>query len=227
MISRSLLFTPLVLGLLTPAAVAETSYGGSVVVAAPTGAFDRYVGVAGGLAGQAFWSPHAGTLGLRLDGSWLLYGSETVRTPLPAPRTRLNTEITTDNWIAQVSAGPELRARRGAVRPYVRAFLGVSYFSTTSELTGPEPVPISRVSTNLDDTVFAYGAGAGLRVPLRSGAWALDLGVDYVDSEPARFLTEGDLGNGTAALPRRAQGSRVEFHVGFATFSSRTVTQPR
>jgi opacity protein-like surface antigen len=210
--------------LLVPAspATAEVVWGGGVVVGTPTGEFSRHVDVAGGLAGHALVRSAGSPAGLRLDGSWLLYGSETSRAPLARPLGRLATELTTDNWIGQFAAGPELRARAGRVRPYAQGFIGVSYVSTTTELSGPRP-GFGPVTTNLDDTAFCYGGGAGVLVPLASG-WAIDVGGRYASSSRARFLAEGDLGADGSFIPRRARTSRIEFWLGVASLGGRKPT---
>lgn len=193
--------------------------GGGLLLGSPTGELSDQIGVGGGLAGNAVWTLPGGILGLRVDGSWLLYGSETVRTPLSRPLNRISADVTTDNWIAHLAVGPQVMAPSGRVRPYLNAFAGVSYFSTTSEATGPDPfaVPFA-VSTNLDDAAFSYGAGAGFLVPMGSGHACLDLGALYVRSGRVSYLARGDIRDdgrgGIAFTPRRSAGNMVQFHAG-------------
>lgn len=215
MTARGLRLAPALALFAAPLAAAELTWGGGLVVGAPTGEFGRHVDLAGGLSGHALLSG-AGPLGLRVDASWLLYGSETVRSR-QAPRGRLARQLTTDNWVAQLVAGPELRAASGRLRPYAHGFLGVGYVSTTTEPTVPWPAP-GLVTTNLDDTTFCFGGGGGLLVPLGSG-WALDVGARFVSSSPARYLVEGDLRDDGSFEARRARTSRIEFWLGAATVS--------
>jgi hypothetical protein len=213
---------------------AETHYGGSAVYGAPTGGFRDHFDVSGGVAGFAVVSRPGGALGLRIDGTWLLYGSRTVHAPLPGPAPRQSYEVTTDNWLGQVTVGPQLMAPSGRVRPYVTGFAGLGYFSTTSESRGPlygrAPSPILvqpvRISTNFDDTTFAYGGAAGFVVELGGGGLALDFGARYVVDGRVSFLTEGDLADdgrgGVQLTPRRASGSFFEIRIGVTSVTRRS-----
>jgi len=212
----------LVLGACLASGAAAADYGVAAVVGSPRGALGEQADVAGGVAGHALLSTPKGTLALRFDGSWLLYGSETIRLPVAQTAGRLNREITTDNWIAQLGVGPQLSFPLGRARPYLGAFAGLSYLSTTSHLRDPGGF-VSAESTNYDDTAFAYGGGGGLLVPIGHGSTSLDLGLRYVRTETVRFLAEGDLGGDGAdvvARPHRGQANLLEFHVG-VVFSGR------
>ena len=201
------------------AASAESTfqYGGGALVGMPTGAFGRQVGTGGGIAGHALWSSHGGVVGLRLDGSFFLYGSETLRVPAPREGPRLTARVTTDNWTAHATVGPQVMAASGPVRPYAHAFAGVGYYGTTTEVRDPsvrvEPftpvVTRTATSTNYDAAAFAYGAGAGVLIPLGGRGVALDAGARYVRDGQVSYLTEGDL-----LTPRRSTGSVVEFRLG-------------
>jgi hypothetical protein len=223
-----------VLALIVPGAsplAAESQYGGSAVYGAPAGGFRDHFDRSGGVAGFAVVGRPGGVLGLRIDGTWLLYGSETVRTPAAGPAPRQSYEVTTDNWLAQVTVGPQLTARSGRVRPYLSGFAGLGYFSTTSEARAPAvglaPSPLLvqpvRVSTNFDDATVSYGGAAGLVIPLGGGGVALDLGARWVGNGRVRFLTEGGLrddGRGGVLLdPRRSAGSFLELRLGVTTVS--------
>jgi hypothetical protein len=201
--------------------------GGALVVADPGGALGEEASVAGGLAGHALWKTHSGTVGLRLDGSWLLYGTETVRIPVAGTAGRIVREVTTDNWAAQLGAGPQVVLPLGKVRPYLNAFAGLSYLSTTSHLRDPIG-HFSADSTNYDDTAFAYGGGGGLLVALGGQGKSLDLGVRYVRTDSVKFLAEGDVGNEGGLSGVRAhhgQANLLEFRVGLA-FSSPSSSAP-
>jgi hypothetical protein len=203
--------------LLFPSVLAADG-GGSLVVGAPRGALGEQASVAGGLAGHAVFPSGASALSLRLEGSWLLYGSETVRLPVARTAGRLNREITTDNWIAELGLGPQLVLGKRGVRPYVHGFAGVAYLSTTSQLRDPDRF-VSATSTNYDDTTFSYGGGGGLLVPLHGRDTSLDLGVRYVRTGSVRFLGEGDLvstDGGVSAMPHRGHADVLEFRLGLA-----------
>ena len=200
------------------AALAGPSFadgGAALVVGAPRGALGTVADVAGGLAGHLVLPSGGRHLSLRVEGSWLIYGSETVRVPRPRTAGRLAREIVTDNWVASLGIGPQLVLPLGGVRPYLHAFAGVTYISTTSQLR-EDPFFASAPTTNFDDTAVAYGGGGGLLVPLRGRALSLDLGARYVRTGTVRFLGEGDLGrDGDArATPHRGRANVLEFRLG-------------
>jgi len=191
--------------------------GGALVVGAPRGALGEQADVAGGLAGHLLLATRSGALGLRLDGSWLLYGSETVRIPVARTAGRIDREVTTDNWVAQLGVGPQIVLPLRGARPYLHGFAGLSYLSTESRLRDPSGFA-SRTSTNYDDTGFAYGGGGGVVIPLREHGVSLDLGVRYVRTSSVRFLAEGDLAPdesaGVRPAPHRGQANVLEFRLG-------------
>ncbi|HEY8148842.1 MAG TPA: hypothetical protein VIK51_08040 [Vicinamibacteria bacterium] len=191
--------------------------GGALVLGAPRGALGEQADVAGGVAGHLLLATRSGALGLRLDGSWLLYGSETVRLPVAGTAGRIDREVTTDNWVAQLGVGPQIVLPLRGARPYLHGFAGLSYLSTESRLRDPSGFA-SRTSTNYDDTGFAYGGGGGVVIPLRDHGLSLDLGVRYVRTSSVRFLAEGDLapddsGRGRPA-PHRGPANVLEFRLG-------------
>ena len=58
-----------------------------LVLGAPGEPFGQQADLAGGLAGHAeLAATPSGALALRVDGSWLLYGSETVHVPIARRR---------------------------------------------------------------------------------------------------------------------------------------------
>jgi hypothetical protein len=202
--------------------------GGAFVLGAPHGALGEQADFAAGVGGHLLQSTKSGKLGLRLDGSVLLYGSETLRIPVAGTAGRLNREITTENWVAQVGLGPQIVLPLRGARPYLHGFAGLSYLSTESHLVDPAGFA-SRVSTNYDDTGFAYGGGGGVVVPLRDHGLSIDLGVRYVRTSSVRFLAEGDLsldGGTVRPVPHRGQANVVEFRLG-VVFSDYSTHPPR
>ena len=106
----------------------------------------------------------------------------------------------------------------GRVRPYINAFAGLSYFSTTSEATADYQSVFLAGSTNYDSTAFSWGAGAGVRVPLGSRRVALDAGARYVRNGRASYLIKGDLHDdgqgGVSFTLRHGRADLVEFRLG-------------
>jgi hypothetical protein len=196
-----------------------TEFGLDGLVSAPTGEFGQHVSVLGGISGHGSFGTARGALALRAEAGLQIYGSQTVRTPIPGFPSRINQEVTTDNWVARLDIGPELRVPSGRVRPFVNPFVGVSYFSTTSELTGPNYFTYA-TSTNYDNYTFSYGVGAGVLIPVVSGGGALSISARYVRSARTSYLTEGgiqDNGSGGITLsPQRSEGNMVEFRLGYS-----------
>ncbi len=204
----------------------EVQYGGGAIVGAPLGELADNVEVLGGIGGHTVFAVRPGeALGLRLDGSIQLYGSRTLHVPVGPPGGRQTDDVETDNWVANVAVGPQFVVPSGPVRPYLHPFVGISYFSTTTDVTPPRGGPFSftRTSTNFDDTVFSYGAGAGLLVGFGDGHVALDLGARYVRNGRVSYLTADDLkddgSGGVVLLPRRTRGDLVEVRLGIAIVS--------
>jgi hypothetical protein len=199
----------------------ELSFGGSFRVGLPLGEFADQVGTAYGLGGHMAWARPGRAFGLRLEASGLIYGSETKRVPVGRPELRQSVEVETTNGMATLGLGPQFVAPRGKVRPYLTAFAGFSYFSTDSTVREDPFLVPTAFSTNYDDTVFAYGGGIGILIPLgqgSSGGLALDIGARFVGGGQVRYLAEGDLqdrpGSGVTFNPRETDANRFEFHIG-------------
>jgi len=212
--------TALAACLAVPSTAGELGWGGGALVGSPRGELGRQIGTGGGVYGHALYGAREGALAVRVDGSFFLYGSETLRVPFSSSRglDRIEREVRTDNWIGDLVVGPQLTVPIGRVRPYVNAFAGVAYYSTTSELVEPFPIGPTLSSTNFDDAVFSYGGGAGILVPIGKGRTAVDAGVRWVHGGRARYLTKGDLEDdgrgGVSFTPRESEGDRLEFRLG-------------
>ena len=197
------------------------SFGGSAILGQPLGDFADQVGTPYGLGGHIAWARPGKPFGLRLEVTGLIYGSETRQVPVGQPGLRQSLEVETTNGMATLGMGPQWVAPRGSVRPYLTAFAGFSYFSTDSTVRAdPDLLPVAR-STNYDDTVFAYGGGIGILIPLgadKSRGLALDVGARFVGGGEVRYLAEGaitDLPGGDIAFnPLHTKADRIEFHIG-------------
>lgn len=177
--------------------------GGGVALAFPVGEFGNFVDFGGGLNGFAVINlDRAAVLGLRFEGSFMLYGTETVQRPLSLTIPEVAVDVTTQNFIVALGMGPHLSLSRGPVEPYVFGTLGFSYFATESSARGAADYAPFASSVNFDDITFAIASGAGLLVNLSSGRKpvALDLGVEFFQNGRTRYLREGSLrqsGDGT------------------------------
>jgi opacity protein-like surface antigen len=194
---------------------------------APTGYFGEVVGSGWGLGGSAVWQLGRSPLGLRVEGSFMDYASESRDVPIAGTGGRIMGELSTSNWIGRFAIGPQLTFGHGTLRPYLVATIGGSHFATTTTLSSDDHWDcdyegdcddvIAR-DTNYSDTTFAWSAGGGFL--LRAGrAGFVDVGVRYVGNGTVSWLAEGDLvddGEGAARpLPRRSDANVVEVTVGF------------
>jgi opacity protein-like surface antigen len=195
----------------------EMRVGASGVLALPQGAFDRDADEAYGLNAYFTFGPRGGPLHARIDAGAEIYGSETRRVaPLPTLN-RINVDQVTDNWIGTLTAGPELAARRGRLAPYVHAFGGVSYFTTTTEARLGYGVPLV-TATNHEDTTFTWGGEAGLRLAF-GRQWAVDVAARYAGHGRVTYLAEGDLRDvpgGVTFTPRRSEPRVLALRVGLS-----------
>ena len=197
--------------------------GGELAFAKPQGEFGDFVNNGwGGGAHYLLRADRDGWLGLRVDASLLNYGHERQRVLLSNTiGGRIGVDLTTDNNIAFIGAGPQIGLPTGAFRPYVNGFVGVSYIFTESSVRGSSSGESFASSTNYDDASFAYGGGAGLYIPVgrrRHNPVSIDLGAQYRHNGQAYYLVKGgitDNPDGSITLdPIRSETNLLTFHVG-------------
>lgn len=157
---------------------------------APVGQFGDLVTSVGGVnANLTAHIDRSGTLGLRIEGSYLLYGNE--RRPLPLAGTGglLAVDMNTAFYVASLRAGPELVLGTGRVRPYAFGTAGVAYFATKTSFGG------CCGTTNYNDAVTSFAGGGGLRFDLsrRRHRVALDLGATYVRNGKVNYVPQGGI----------------------------------
>jgi opacity protein-like surface antigen len=165
------------------------SLGLAVVGGSPVGQFSDFVNansVGGVNANLTLNFNRSGTAGLRIDGSYLVYGSENRPVPLAGSGGLLAGDMKTAFSIASLRAGPEFVLGTGPVRPYIFGTAGISYFSTETS------VGFCCGTTNYDDAVASFAGGGGLRVDL-SRHMSLDLGASFVRNGAVNYLREGDI----------------------------------
>lgn len=170
--------------------------GGSLALAFPQGEFANYVQVGGGLNGfLAFKLDQAGAAGIRLDGTFLIYGSETRRVPLSSTVNLVTVDVTTSNQILSFGIGPQLAVTRGWIRPYASGSVGFSYFWTSSSVSGADNIEPFATSTNFGDGALALRGGGGIWIQLKRGRtplW-LDLAAHYVRNGRVQYLRPGSI----------------------------------
>jgi hypothetical protein len=204
--------------------VGPSAYIGIGFVAAnPVGEFGRNVddGFGLDLEGRFPVSSTDGVFSLRVDGGFMIYGSETRGMCFPAPvGCRIGVDLNTYNTIAYVGAGPEI-AGPGPVSPYVNGSVGVTWFVTNSSLSGDDDWDSNFNTTNYSDWVTALRAGAGVRFRIGGSSnrpVLLDLGAQYHRNGVADYLREGDIvdyADGSIELfPIRSETNLMTFNVG-------------
>lgn len=170
--------------------------GASLVLALPTGEFKRYVNVGGGINGffDVALGSHS-TAGIRIDGTFILYGNERRRVPLSSTVQLVYVDVNTSNQIFTLGIGPRIAARGGAIRPWVGGAVGFSYFWTSSSVAGSDNAGPFASSTNFEDFAFAWRAGGGLLVRLGHGRTPiyLDLAAQYLRNGRVSYLRPGSI----------------------------------
>lgn len=170
--------------------------GGGLLIAQPLGEFADAVGVGiggGGTFAQAL--DRRGIFSIRADFAYLVYGHESKRIPWNSTTGRIQLDLNTYNNILHVSAGPQLAATSGYVRPYAAAQVGYSYLFTQSSLGGSDNGTSFARTDNYHFGKIGYLGSAGLLIPLdiRSAPVAIDIGAQYMHNGHARYLTPGDI----------------------------------
>jgi len=170
--------------------------GGSLALALPQGEFADYVQIGGGINGfVAIKLSEDGLASIRLDGTILVYGSETRRVPLSSTVNLVTVDVTTSNQILSFGIGPQLAATSGWIRPYMSGSVGFSYFWTSSSVRGADNIESFATSTNFGDGALALRAGGGIWVQLTRGRkplW-LDLAAHYVRNGRVSYLRPGSI----------------------------------
>ena len=157
--------------------------GGTVIVALPTGELANQISAGPGVAFNASYNlVPSGALRLRLDGGFVQYGNEVREVCFSSTvGCRIVLDLHTENNIAYGGIGPELALPYGAVRPYVNAGVGFSYFETALRLDGIDDSDSFARTRHLSDTGLAFTGGGGLYVPVHFGRTpiAIDVGARY------------------------------------------------
>ncbi|MGD2154568.1 MAG: outer membrane beta-barrel protein [Gemmatimonadales bacterium] len=159
-------------------------FGATLMSGVALGEFSQYVSLGGGLGiGGVYKLDDRRMWGLRLDASYLIYGSDTRHV---AVHPLVDLDVRTLNQIASASIGPQVTLRGHGVRPYLFGTLGCSYFWTRSSIGD------AGGTTHLDDFVFAGSAGGGLLIPVHRGHRPvyIDLSATYQRNGRVRYLRE-------------------------------------
>jgi hypothetical protein len=168
------------------------SFGATLVVAEPLGDFRRHGNYAAGLSGFAVVGGPA--LGLRIDGSWMLYDAS-----------YQGYGVSTNSQIGSLAIGPQVTLGRGALRLYGFVTAGGSLFWSNASYDGGCGC-YNNSDYYLDgDFTTTTSAGTGLLITVarKQTPIAIDLGVrgvrhDRVSYVPAGGLTQNSDGTFSA-----------------------------
>jgi hypothetical protein len=220
---------------MTPALFAQTNptrrgdsalprgYGDlNFAVSQPIGAFGDFIGTGYGLTGGFVWNfDRDRVFGIRAEGGFVQYGSETIGGCLVS--CRVPVDVTTSNDIAFAGIGPQISVPAGLFRPYINATAGVSYFFTHSSVNDDDGYYNGAFdATNHDDAVFALTGGGGVLIPLsmRRTPVLLDLGATFHRNGQATYLRKGsirDLPDGSIVIsPIRSEANFVTYRIGIS-----------
>lgn len=179
---------------------------------------DAGVGLNGGYT-YGFFSDRAISLRLGGDAGFIIYGNETRTEPFSLTIPDVTVDVETMNNIVQFGLVGQLAATTGAIRPYIEAKAGFSYFYTETKIKNrndPNDKEIAS-STNFDDTTGYTALGGGFLIPV------------YAQNDPAkgRFTVSVDLRfnyfwGGTAKYLKKGSIERVNGKVIYDVFQSGT-----
>ncbi len=199
------------------------AWGGiSAILGLPTGDFQDYIEAGGGLNANIVWPvKRESPLALRADLGFLVYGDESKRVCFGGGvGCRIQLDVSTTNSIFFANVGPQLMMPTGALRPYVNAGVGFSYFSTTSSVAGSSGNEDFASTNNFDDATMQWAAGGGLLVRLSRGKVPvmLDLGARYNSNGSVEYLKEGDIRDNPdgsiSFTPTRSEANLVTINLG-------------
>jgi len=197
------------------------AFGLSGVLARPVGEFQRFVDWGGGFGTYGVINFDEGRhVGLRMDGSFVIYGHERYSTVLSPTIRRVWVDVRTDNFIVGFGVGPQFTFGNGPIRPYVYGTAGLSYFATVSSVSGTADFDDGFSSTNFDHFTGALVGGGGLLFRLTRGRHpiSIDMSVQSTYNGEAEYLRRGDivenLDGSVTLFPIRSQANLVTFRTG-------------
>ena len=177
----------------------------------PKGEFHDVLGkkVWGGSFGFGFrpsWSPVLIGMSMGLG----IYGGDHWEDWLGLAETDFPVDVRSTNAIVALSLYLRLQPRRGILRPYLDVFAGVNIMTTDTRIGDGNGSDDDLNFNNASDAAFAWGAGAGVQLPI----------LRFVAQEGDHFFSiDLDLG------ARYALGGRADYLVEtgeHGTFDSRT-----
>ncbi len=197
--------------------------GINATVARPVGEFREFVEWGGGAGLYGLVTFDRGRhVGLRFDGTMIIYGHERFEVPLSETVRRVFVDVSTNNFIASLGVGPQIILGTGAIRPYVFGTGGFAYFGTVSDVSGTSSYESFASSTNFDDFTFALTGGGGLLLWVSRGRHpvSLDLSVQQTYHGVTEYLKRGSIvehfDGSITVFPIRSKTNLVAFRAGVA-----------
>jgi hypothetical protein len=208
----SCLLVFLFLGMFISAANAQSlfQFGMNAQGGFPKGRFQDNIGHAiGGLNLEFTYSLRRTPLAVGISFGFFEYGSETISEFFQATNADFELDVRTTNMIILGHLLFRLQPKKGRIRPYLDALIGINYLTTDTKIVGPDSglydYDISR--NNLNDTVLSYGGDLGLMLmvvekPLKlkeqstkNRKWAIliDSRVRYLKGGEAEYLIKGSI----------------------------------
>lgn len=194
--------------------------GFNASLARPVGEFLEHVEWGGGLGMYGVVNlDRRSQIGLRVGGSFVIYGHESYPAQLLPNTGRIWVDVETENFIVDFGIGPQFTFGRGPMRPYVYGTAGFSYFATVSSLDGVDGGPDFAHTTNFDDVTYALTGGGGIMFRL-SRKVSLDVSTQWTLNGDVEYLTRGDIvdyPDGTIVMfPTRSEANLMTFRTGLA-----------
>jgi hypothetical protein len=200
-----------------------SAFGINVMVARPVGEFQRFVDWGGGVGLYGLVNVDRNRhVGVRFDGSLVIYGHERFTTPLSATVRRVLVDVNTDNFIVSFGVGPQITMGSGPVRPYLYGTAGFAYFATVSSVSGTADGGAFANTTNFDDVTMALTAGGGLLLRVSRGRHpvSLDLSAQSTYHGETEYLRRGGIiehsDGSLILLPIRSEANLMNFRLGVA-----------
>lgn len=182
-------------------------------LASPVGDFSNHVNLGGGGGLAAILFPKASEqVGLRVDGSFVIYGSEVVTVPLiDAPL--IAVDVRTTNSIVSLGAGPQLYLLTGQIRPYLFGTVGFAHFETESAAKGSDSSYSFANTTQHSDYSLSLVGGGGLSVQV-ARQLSLDISAMYRHNGLTEYLTKESIEKN----PRLATAEYIETDANLVSF---------
>jgi len=211
------------------------------LIGIPVGEFGAHVSVSPGIgvSGVIQHSDRA-VVGVRLDGYYLAYGIDTRRmspelvaalVDVPPPGGAL--DVTTENRIHALLAGPQIGVRGRDAGAYLSVGAGLSRFATISSVTMADPLSedgeVTLSTTNFEHYVLAWAGSAGLDIRLANNI-SLAIDAQYLHNGRTRYVDEGSLRidqTGASFTPTESAANLVVLQIGISFSTGDSRPKPR